>query len=139
MQQINSSKDLADAISILETKRKDQGNILREQFYLTYESLKPLNIIKNTLKDAATSGELKDNIMNTSVGLAAGYISKKVFEGVSNNPLKKLFGSALMFGITNIVTRNPETMKLLGSKFLNSIRLKPANKAVNGINKNEIF
>lgn len=139
MQQINSSKKLADVIILLESKQADQGKILREQFHSTYESLKPLNLIKSTLKEAAISGELKDNIMNTSVGLAAGYISKKIFEGMSNNPLKKMLGSALMFGITNIVTRNPEIMKSIGSKFLNGIIFKPANKGVNGKIKEEIF
>jgi hypothetical protein len=139
MKTINSTRELAEAISLLETRQAEQGILLREQFHLTYDSLKPLNLIKSTLREAAISGELKDNIMNTSVGLAAGYISKKVFEGVSNNPLKKLLGSALMFVITNIVTRNPETIKFLGHKFLNGISFKPADKGLNGNNKKEIF
>ncbi|HEY6438123.1 MAG TPA: hypothetical protein VIY47_16145, partial [Ignavibacteriaceae bacterium] len=94
-------------------------------------SLKPLNLIKNTFKQATGSADLKENLLNTSVGLTAGYLSKIIFEGVSKNPLKKLLGSALMFGITNIVAKNPEPLKSLGLKFLKVIRSRPG-AGVNG-------
>jgi len=139
MKTINSTSELTEAILLLETRQADQGIQLREQFNLTYESLKPLNLIKSTFREAASSRELKDNIINTGTGLVAGYLSKKLFEGVSHNPLKKILGSALMFGITNMVSRNPETMKSLGQKFLNVISFKPVDKNVNRNDKNEIF
>lgn len=139
MKTINSTSELTEAILLLETRQADQGIQLREQFNLTYESLKPLNLIKSTFREAASSRELKDNIINTGTGLVAGYLSKKLFEGVSHSPLKKILGSALMFGITNMVSRNPETMKSLGQKFLNGISFKPVDKNVNRNDKNEIF
>ena len=133
MKTINSTSELTEAILLLETRQADQGIQLREQFNLTYESLKPLNLIKSTFREAASSRELKDNIINTGTGLVAGYLSKKLFEGVSHS------GSALMFGITNMVSRNPETIKSLGQKFLNGISFKPVDKNVNRNDKNEIF
>lgn len=122
MQKINSITDLREAILELESRQAEEEKIMRGQFNLTYESLKPLNLIKSTFKEAALSVDLKDNIVNSTVGLVAGFLSKKIFEGVSRNPLKKLLGTALMFGITNIVTKNPETVKKAGKKIFEIIR-----------------
>ncbi|HEY6503714.1 MAG TPA: hypothetical protein VIZ28_07070 [Chitinophagaceae bacterium] len=126
MQKINTATSLRNAILELEMRQANEGKILKEQFHIAYESLKPLNLIKNTFKQAAGSVALKENLLNTSVGLTAGYLSKILFEGVSHNPLKKLLGSALMFGITNLVTKNPETLKSIGMKLLKVIRSRPS-------------
>ena len=111
MQKINSADNLRQAILELETKQTGEGKILKQQFQLAYESVKPINLIKSTFKEVTASQDLKDNLLNTTVGITAGYLSKKLFEGVSNNPLKKLLGTALMFGITNAVAKNPDAVK----------------------------
>jgi F0F1-type ATP synthase membrane subunit c/vacuolar-type H+-ATPase subunit K len=84
---------------------------MKKEFHQAYESMKPINLIKSTFKEVAQSQEIKDNLINTGVGLAAGYVSKALFEGVTHSPLRKLLGTALMFGITNVITKNPEAVK----------------------------
>ena len=121
MQKNNSDTSIKDAILALSHQQAEEGRLLKEQFNLVYESIKPINIIKNTFKQAAASEELKENILNTSLGLAVGYLSKVLFEDVSTSPLKKLIGTALLFGITNIIAKNPETVKAFGKRFLNII------------------
>ncbi len=136
MQKINSANDLRNAILQLEIKQAEEVNILKEQFHVVYESIKPVNLIKTAFKEITQSGELKNNILNTSVGLAAGYVSKSLFEGSTKSPVKKLLGSVLMFGISNLVTKNPEPVKSLGNKFLEIIRSKSVDK-VNGVNNSQ--
>lgn len=114
MQKINSETDLRNAILQLESLQAEEGRLLKEQFLLTYNSIKPINLIISTLKEATKSRELKDTIINASVGLTAGYLSKALFEIVTKSPLKKLLGTALMFGIKNLVARNPEAVKSFG-------------------------
>ena len=128
MQKITSAIELREAILQLEIKRAEEGKALHEQFKLVYESMKPINLIKNTFKEVAASPDLKDSLVNTSVGLTAGYISKKLFEGLSNNPIRKFAGSALQFGIMNIVAKNPEVVKSFGQKILKMIRSRPDDK-----------
>lgn len=136
MQKINSETDLRDAILQLERKRADEGIMLKEQFDLALDSVKPINLIKSTFKKAVASRDLRDNILNTSVGLTAGYLSKILFVSVMKSPLKKLLGTALMFGITNIVARNPEAVKSLGKGFFKMIRSKSGDR-VNGADNYE--
>jgi hypothetical protein len=128
MENINSADDLKAAILQLENKQKQQGELVKEQFTDTFDSLKPVNIIKNIFKEATASPELKGNILNTSLGLTAGFFAKKLFEKGSANPVRKILGSVLMFGITNVVTKHPDTIKSLGNKFWETIRYKSASK-----------
>lgn len=114
MQNIKTETDLRDAIYLLEMKQTEQGKLLKEQFLVAYESVKPLNLIKSTFKEAVGSNDLKDNIINASVGMTAGIISKAVFQGVTSGPIKKVLGTALMFGIRAIVAKNPGAVKSVG-------------------------
>jgi hypothetical protein len=118
---INSEIALSAVIVELEAKQIAEGKLLKEQFQLTYESLKPVNLIKSTFQEVVASQDLKDNLLNTSIGLTAGYLSKVLFEGTTHNPVKKLLGSALMFGITNAVAKNPEAIKSLAAGFFKMI------------------
>lgn len=137
MLNINSATELRDAILQLESKQEDEGKMLKENFQITYESIKPINLIKSTLNEITASQDLKDNLLNTAAGLTAGYLSKKLFVGVSHNPLKKLLGTALMYGITNLVAKHPETIKSVGNGILNLIRSLPCD-CVHGNEKNEV-
>lgn len=116
VEKINSVTDLKAAIQQLERKQADEVIKLKEEIHFAFESLKPLNLIKSTIREAASSGELKDNLLNTTAGLSAGFLVKKLFVGKSNNPLKKTAGNIIMFGITNMMAKNPGFIPLLGKK-----------------------
>ena len=114
MQKINSEAKLRDAILQLEEKRNIEGRMVREKFDRAIDSFKPVNLIKSTLKIGEVSPDLKDTIISTSVGLAAGFIVKIILGGFMKNPVNKLLGNAAMFGITKMVAQNPRTVKSLG-------------------------
>ena len=105
-----------------------RGKTVVEKGISAGESMKPINLIKSTFKDVAQSEDIKDNLINTGVGLAAGYVSKALFEGVTHSPLRKLLGTALMFGVTNIITRNPETVKAVSNGIFVFVKSKFAGK-----------
>jgi len=46
MENIKSIAGISKAIQLLEIEQAEKGQLLREQFNLTYESLKPVNILK---------------------------------------------------------------------------------------------
>lgn len=124
MQKINSAADLRDAILQLESRQAEEARTLKNQIHLIHERIRPSNLLKTAFKEFAQPGDIKDNIVNTTVGLAAGYISKTLYERTSNSPVKKFLGSIIMFGITNLVSKNTEPLKLMGTKLLDMIRNK---------------
>ena len=118
MQSITSIEKLKEAIQVLEDEQAVKKQVLREQFLLTYEGLKPINLLKNTLNEIASSPNLFDNILGTVVGLASGYVSKKIYIGTSGNIIRKLLGSLLQFGVTNVVANHPDAIKSFGQFIL---------------------
>lgn len=113
MKKSNETDDLNETIALLEYRQKQELRILKEQFEVTYDSLKPLNIIKKAFNDMTTSSELKGNLINNVIGMATGYITKKVIVRSSHNPFKRLLGNVLQFVITNVVTKHTDTGKSL--------------------------
>lgn len=122
MQNIITETDLRAAIIQLENRQAVEGILMKEQFLVAVESIKPINLIKSTFIEAAESGDLQDNIINSSIGLSAGYISKVLFQGATGGPVKKILGTALMFGIKNLVARNPDTVKTWGRVFFKVVK-----------------
>jgi hypothetical protein len=138
MEQIKTQYDLRAAILRLEYQQSEEGRALKKQFQLAYNSVKPANIILNTLKDIGDSSFIKDGFLNTSVGFGTGYLSKMIFQGVVNSPVKKLLGSALMYGITNFVSRNPDGIKLMGKKLFKMFGSK-STEEVNETENSDIY
>jgi len=121
MENINSGSELRGAINHLENKQDEEWKMLKQKFHLAYESIKPINIIRKTLKEAAESFDLKENLLTTTVGISAGFLAKKYIIGNSSSPFRKLLGAALIFGITKFVATHPETVKRMGRSVLNFI------------------
>lgn len=111
MKPITTAEELKNAIRILEIDQTLKEQLLKEQFYLTYESLKPVNLIKSALNEVTTSPYLTDNILGATVGLISGYISKKIAVGRSGSTIRKILGSLLQFGVTNIVAQHTDKLK----------------------------
>jgi len=128
MQKIVTETDLRTAILELESRQAVEGMLMKQQFLVTVESIKPINLIKSTLMEAVESEDLQGNLINSSVGISAGYLSKILFQGFSNSPLKKILGTALMFGIKNVIAHNPEMVKSLGKGFFKIVRNMLADK-----------
>jgi hypothetical protein len=115
MQKLNSVAGLKDAIQALEAKQTLKGQILKEHFYLMGESLRPANLIRSTLKDITSSPKLIDNILGAGVGMATGFIAKKILIGTSGSILRKIFGLLLQFGVTTVIARHPDKIKSTGN------------------------
>lgn len=118
MEKITSIQELKQAIYELEEEQTIKGLLLKDQFYLTYESLKPANLIKSTLKDVLSSPSLTEDILGAVIGLAGGFLSKKVVVGASGNLVRKLIGSLIQFGVGNVVAQHPDAIRSIGQFIL---------------------
>ena len=108
MKKINQTVILKETILLMKMKQADELIQLKEQYFYTIESLKPLNLIKKTFGLVATSPEIKGNILSNFLGMTTGYLTKKVLLGGTHNPIKRILGTILQFAVTNIVTKQSE-------------------------------
>ena len=114
-----TAESLKEMIKVMEIKQAEEGQILKEQIILTYENLKPSNIIKNVVREFYSSENLKDELIATAVSVTSGFITKKLVVGKSNNQILRLVGLAIQFAITNLVSKKMETLKEATLNFIN--------------------
>lgn len=114
MKRVDTYAGLQEEIQLLKAEQAVKSQLLIEQLNISYESLKPLNLLKSALMDISSSPPIGENLLGSVVGLASGYLSKTIFVGTSANIVKKLFGSVLQYGITNLVAKHPEAIKTIG-------------------------
>lgn len=114
MQNITNSAELRNAIQLLQEEELIKRQLLQEQLKITFESLKPINLLKRTVKDISTSPELIDNIIAQVAGLVSGYLSNKIFVGKSGNLFRKIIGVVLQLGVTKVVSQYPDAIRSFG-------------------------
>jgi hypothetical protein len=114
MQNITSAAELKTAIKLLEAEQEICEQQLKAQFRLTYENLKPVNLIKSTIKDIASEPTLMDKLVVDVISLAGEYVSKKIVVSNSGNIFRKLMGSLFEFGVAGFVTKYPEVIRSIG-------------------------
>jgi len=121
MQTIKTTVDLKSTIQQLEYKQANELLLLKRQFHITYEGLKPANLIKSTFHELTTGPEFKGNILNATLSVAAGYLSKKVAIGSTHNPLKQILGTILQLGVTSVVSKNADGIKTVAAHLINTV------------------
>jgi len=119
---IESMSDLQAAILKLENRQQAEGEDLRDWFRETYETMRPANLIKSALTEVTASQDVREHLVSTGVGLAAGHATKAVYQSVSDSPMKGVVGAALQFGVTNVVMRHPELVFALGKGVFGLVR-----------------
>jgi len=106
--------DLKEAILNLEKEQAIKSQLLRDQVKATYESLKPMNLIKNTLSSLAESVEVKNSLFEILVAMTTGFVARKAISG--NKPRSPLSqaGVFLLASLNSYISRNPEVIKSIG-------------------------
>jgi hypothetical protein len=115
----NETDTLNDLIILVEQKRAYELELLKEQLHLVGENLHPLNLIKSVFHEIVDSPEIKNNLVNSAIGLFTGFISKKVLTGNTHNSFKKILGTIIQFGVTNVVSKHSDDLKSIVKNLLN--------------------
>jgi hypothetical protein len=119
MENITTSVELKKAIQKLEVEQYVSGQELKALLATTVESFKVINLIKNTVKAAITSPFIIENLLGMATRMATGYLSNKLFSGVSGTIVGKVLGPVLQNGLRNIVAHPQDSFKSFGNKVLN--------------------
>ncbi|MBF6642074.1 hypothetical protein IVB69_11330 [Flavobacterium sp. J49] len=101
----NETEELNQLILVAQEQNESDLRELKAQFQLTYDSLKPSNIIKNVFQSVINTPDIKDNLVSAAIGLTSGIVGKKLIVGSSNSPARKVLGTVLQFAVTNWVSK----------------------------------
>ncbi len=115
MEKTEATVLLKQLIATKETELLAEGKLLKTEFTEVIETFKPANLINNTLKDVASSKEVKKQIGNVAFGVLTGMVAKKLFVGDSSSLVKKISGSMLEMYIAGKVTNNATEIKAIAA------------------------
>ncbi len=115
---ITNTAGLQLKIKILKEKEIVQRNTLRQAALTTYDSLKPMNLLKSGLKELVTGPEIKRTLINTAAGIGAGILGKKIFVGGSKNIFKRFIGMFIQGGVTDLVANKLHPFKSNGNAII---------------------
>jgi hypothetical protein len=124
MKRASPSETLKQSIILLENQQNADFLVLKDNFQATVDQVRPVNLVRTLLSNKENSKGISDGLLGSSVGLTAGVLSKLLFQGATRSPIKKAIGTAIMMGVTNLVAKNPESIKRLGRGLFNIFRRK---------------
>lgn len=121
MGNISSVSELKNAIEFLKDEQAIKGRAVREQFYVVYDSFKPVNLLSGSLNDIARSPLLVENIVGLGMGLLTGTMTKSLFIGASGSKIKQILGTVMQYGITNFVANHSGLLKAVGKSLIKNL------------------
>ena len=128
-------KSLDQRIGELEQQVAGEKLALREQFHDLKESLRPGNILKDVFKEISESSELKGNVANYLITIAAGALSRKIMVGSGKSTLKNILGTFVQFGVSTLVSKKADTIKNTGASLINNLITSFRNRRKKGDDK----
>lgn len=124
---INNKSELDNAIRELENRKILQENLLINEFKATRESLRPINLIKESFHNLANNSDMQGGILKAAAGIGVGILAKKIFPGNSLSPIKKLLGGFFKAAAINSTISNADKIKAYGiSIYHNLFKKNPA-------------
>ncbi|MES2655474.1 MAG: hypothetical protein V4620_07795 [Bacteroidota bacterium] len=131
MSKLDSIIQLKENIALLERQKANDERMLKEHFKETIAAFSPANLVKSTFHDLVQAPDFKHDLKDAAMGLASGYLTKKILVGGSLNPVKQVAGTLLQMAITSLVSKNADGIKATATALVNKfIRgKKPADQA----------
>lgn len=115
---ISNHSQLKDAMHYLKIKSETQKTELRIHFKETMDALKPVNLLKSSVKDIAESPGIATAAIGTTVAIGAAVLSKKMIVGKSANIFKRLLGTVVEFAVARSITNNSDVIATRGIQLL---------------------
>ncbi|HET6558932.1 MAG TPA: hypothetical protein VFG54_16550 [Prolixibacteraceae bacterium] len=119
MSKLNATDSLRENIRLLEIRQAEEAIQLKDQFRITYESLKPVNLIKRSIQELAESTEVKNNLFESLLAIISAYLSKTIITSKSNI-FMKIIRVFAHFGLSNVIINNAETIRNYLTNFISS-------------------
>jgi hypothetical protein len=121
MQRKSATEALKASILKLERRQSEEGVRLKAQFAITYESLKPINVLRKAIADVFNPPDIEENMVNTLSGLASGYLTNKLLVRSSSSPLLRLAASFIQYSLANLLAKNSDSVKIIGMKIIDQL------------------
>ncbi len=115
MATLNPEDSLNASIAALEQQKQEELLSLKQHLHSTGESMKPGNLIKSALRDISSSPQIKSLVIKTVIGLAVGFIAKKLIAKTQKNSKHQMLGNALQYGASFLAANQSTLLRTAGT------------------------
>ena len=112
MSTVDQTESLTALIHSLEARRKDELISLKAQLHLTGESMKPGNLIKSAANELTGDKTIKSYLIQAGIGLAVGFLTKKILEATKGNRPDNLIGKIAEIGLNKMSFNGSGVIKI---------------------------
>ena len=120
MKKLNETDALNDLIQLNQQQYDTDLSLLKEQFHIAYESIRPINFVKNLVHEVTASPQIKEDVRSNVIGFVTGFISKKIMIDEKGSTFKKVIGTILQFAVANVVSKHSMNIKAVGTALINN-------------------
>ena len=103
-------KTLKEKIRMLEVQQVQEKSDFYNQIKITFDSLKPLNLLRSTIRDFTHHKGQRNNIFEALIPLLTNLISGRVIKGHAKKSFSKIIATIVQMGLTTIVARHSHTI-----------------------------
>jgi cell division septum initiation protein DivIVA len=130
MKKIENANDLKERIKLLEAQVQRKETFIKSSAVDLYESMQPINIIKNKINELTNSNISDNKALQTGLSLGAGFILDKVLLGGKRNFAKNISSYLLTFLSSKLITDNADKMLGKVDDFIKMVREKRKEKNI---------
>ena len=139
MYKIKTIGELKSAILEMESKRSNDRILLQSALADMVNGITPMSLLKNSLRGVAASTDLKNNVLGSVIGLAAGYLSKGLIGSGSPKAIRNMASSLLQVEVATVVAQNFNKIKSIAATVAGIFRRKKKIQLNIVDNKNRQF
>ena len=122
MRHKNPTEALNDTIAALERRQVIQLGMIKEQFHAIYNELRPQNIAHEVIEEDDSVPEKGRKMVNNAIGVAVGFLARRMIMGTPHTPVKKLIGRLMQSAVANVVAdKHADTIKSTGNTLMKRI------------------
>lgn len=110
MKTTNQNDILTERIRYLKNRQEHELQLLKQQYDITLNNLKPINLIKSTFQEFRSSTELKSNLINGAIGMGTNFLLSKVLVLSPRNPLKNILYNGIRYVANNFTKKKQKTL-----------------------------
>jgi hypothetical protein len=111
METISTIDELKNAIRLAEIRQSICVKMLKEQFDVTFASLKSGNLLMKTIKEVASIRGLGKLVVVTAFGLTTGSLSKRIIAGMGAIAVRMIIELILKFRATKSISTNARAIE----------------------------
>ena len=101
----NKNLELEAKIQALQIEQQNDLLALKNELNITYNALRPSQLLNRAIADLKEEPQTTNNLLQAVMGIAGGYLSKKLIVGKSEGIFKKILGYAIQYLTTKLIIK----------------------------------